>query len=198
MKRILFVFCLTCILTGCVSVEGTYITNYYTGEQGKLYINKDHSFIFFPPLLWLSSGSIYEETVGTWEKKKNYIVLNSNFRDTISEIHIEEIFCPDVSTDSILFKVYDMVTGKPIRDFMINTIYDTNEKGELMLPKMKDWDEVSLQIFNRYNFTNENTNVLNVYYLQYAYWYFIDEPYKIEKDRLIEYDGAEFIKIKQK
>ena len=187
-RKILFIFSLTCILAGCISIERTYVFNYYGGGQGWLCINKDHSFIFYPPPLGVGDGGLYE-TMGTWEKKKNHLVLNSNFQDT-AKIHIEEIFCPNVSTDSILFKVYDMVTGEPIWGCTIyySHIGETNKKGELMLPKIKDLNQVSFDIIHKYNLKNENINVLNVYYRQYIYWDFIDELYKIKKNKLIEFD----------
>ena len=213
-EKIFFTFCLICILTGCLSVEGTYIVTYYGGGQGRLCINKDYSFIFYPPPLGVGEGGLYE-TTGTWKRKKNHLVLNSDFQDT-AQIHIEEIFCPNVSMDSILFRIYDMVTGEPLWRFSIynsHSFFDmgwTDKKGELMLPKIKDMNKVYLNIRNVYNLTNENTNVLNVYYRRFIYWDFIDMVYKIEKDRLIEVGdeyiewrgeliraGDEFIKIKE-
>jgi len=226
-SRILFII-LTLVMVGCFSLEGTYVATYNTltgTNKEKLYINKNHSFVFYPPYDGMSF--FYKSTMGTWTKQGNYLILNSDFQDTII-FRFQEMTNPEIHRDSILFEFYDMITGKPIKGEEIfyesmkntidiisgepieeailnygwdNTLFfgETDEKGTVMLPKNEKCEIFSF-IVAKYKLSDKETNVLRVEKKQFLYWTMINEQYKIGKKKLIysPYEGFEIEFIKQK
>lgn len=198
-KKTLSLFSLLWILTGCSSIEGLYIHSYEHPTSGyieeKLIIEKDFSYTYYPSK---AEFMIYDTVPGAWKREKNYLILNSDFQDT-SKIHIKEMICSNISSDSILFKVYDMVTMDPMEGFLIyysHNIFDIDEtdgKGELILPKIENLNSAYFDISTKYDFVDNSSNVIEIHYRKHPYWFFFNEKFRIGKGKLVlEDNGFEF------